>query len=186
MPLPEDKFGSPDPPPHRTYVERTGLAGSPPSAATSASRAADEEILRQEYFQLQTTIESFDAKTLTIKAWSVTLSMAGIGAAYFQAKPVVLLLAAFSAFLFWIIEALWKTFQYAFYQRVYTIERYFSGETDTITAPRIAHAWSQSWHAGGTRRLMTVMMWPHVLLPHAVVAVGGVVLYFIHLKWGGI
>jgi hypothetical protein len=112
--------------------------------------------------------------------------MAGIGAAYFKEKPVVLLLAAFSALLFWIIEGLWKTFQYAFYQRIYAIERYFAGEDNMITTPRIAHAWSQSWHAGGASRLLTVMRWPHVLLPHGVVALGGVLLYFIHLRWGGI
>lgn len=40
------------------------------------------EFLRQEYFKLQEAIETFDEKALTIKAWSVTISMAGIGAAF--------------------------------------------------------------------------------------------------------
>lgn len=35
----------------------------------------DNEYLRQEYFHLQDTAESFGEKSLTIKAWSVTLSV---------------------------------------------------------------------------------------------------------------
>lgn len=71
--------------------------------------------LQEEYFYLQRTVESIDARALTIKSWSVTVSMLGIGAAYIQSIPVLLLLSVASALLFWIIESLWKTVQKAFY-----------------------------------------------------------------------
>jgi hypothetical protein len=53
----------------------------------------DQEFLRKEYFCLHEMLEAFDGKALTIKAWSVTLSMAGIGAAFVQKKPILLLLS---------------------------------------------------------------------------------------------
>jgi hypothetical protein len=34
------------------------------------------DLLRGEYFHIQRVAEDFDAKSLTIKSWSVTLSMA--------------------------------------------------------------------------------------------------------------
>jgi hypothetical protein len=161
-------------------MESTGIVLRPEQTKSSGTeRPIDVNLVKEEYFHLQKIVEDFDARVLTIKAWSVTFSMAGIAAAYYQSKPVVLLPASFSAFLFWVIEALWKTFQYANYQRLYEIEQFLSGETTTIVAPRIAHSWSTSWHAGGTRRLLRIMTWPHVLLPHAVVYIGGIVLYII-------
>jgi hypothetical protein len=149
---------------------------------TSAAKA---DLLKEEYFHLQKTLEDFDAKSLTIKSWSVTLSMAGVGVAYLEGKAVILLMAALSGLLFWIVEALWKTFQYAFYDRIYEIEKYYAGELQEISAPRIAHSWSKSWHAGGTKRVFRIMQWPHVWLPHGIVFGGGMTLYLIHLIWGG-
>lgn len=137
----------------------------------------DEDALKEEYFHIQKVVEDFDAKELTIKAWSVTLSMAGIGAAYFQGKPFILLLAAISALLFWLIEGYWKTFQYAYYARIWDIENYASGKKADIEALQISTAWSNSWHAGGTKRLLRALAWPHVALPHVAIFGGGVGLY---------
>lgn len=139
-----------------------------------------EDILVQEYLQLQKTIEEFDGKALTIKAWSVTLSAAGIVTAYVEEKPAILLIAAASALVFWIVEALWKTNQQAFYERVYEIEGYFAESDSPVRPLRIAGAWSESWHCrSGGLFALTVMWWLHVMIPHAVVAAAGVVLFFV-------
>jgi hypothetical protein len=138
----------------------------------------DKDLLRAEYFHLQATVEEFDAKSLTIKAWSVSLSMAGVGAAYFQQEPIVLILAGLSALTFWLIEAQWKTFQYAYHARIREIEDFLSGKLDTIKVPQISTSWRQSWHAGGARRLFNVLTWPHVLLPHALIFFGSIILFF--------
>lgn len=137
----------------------------------------DDDALKEEYFHIQKVVEDFDAKSLTIKAWSVTLSMAGIGAAYFQGKPFILLLAAISALLFWLIEGYWKTFQYAYYARIWEIENYACGKQAHIANFQINAAWSKSWHAGGTKRLLRALKWPHVALPHVAIFFGGIGLY---------
>ncbi len=180
--MPDEDHGSMGPPREEGHLEAEVAASS--TTSRQALSVAEAELLKEEYFHLQKVVEDFDSKSLTIKSWSVTLSMAGVGAAYLEGKAAVLLMAALSGFLFWIVEALWKTFQYAFYDRIYEIEKYYSGELDEIRAPRVAHAWSKSWRAGGTKRTFRIMSWPHVFLPHAIIFVGGVALYLVHSKWG--
>jgi hypothetical protein len=139
----------------------------------------DPEFLKQEYFHLQKTIEDFDQKSLTIKAWSVTLSMAGIGAAFSQKVPVILLLAAGSALLFWIIEAFWKSFQLAYLYRIRAIEAYTRGEnSNDFTVPDITRTWGIGWRKYSVK---TILWWPHVCLPHIVIVVSGPILWAVNL-----
>ncbi|HYL84395.1 MAG TPA: hypothetical protein VE263_09180 [Candidatus Angelobacter sp.] len=138
--------------------------------------AVDREFLRQEYFRLQEALEKFDEKALTIKAWSVTLSMAGIGTAFLKNAPILLVLSGIASFLFWLIEAWWKVFQQAFYPRIYEIEALMMGRAvEHATSPFIAGSWVIAWNAARDRGLVwRVMFWPHVFLPHALVALIGV------------
>lgn len=148
---------------------------------TTATDDKAQEILTQEYLQLQRSIEDFDAKALTIKAWSVTLSAAGIVTAYVETAPMILLIASASALIFWIVEALWKTNQQAFYERVYEIERHFGSPGSPTQPLRIAGSWSESWHRhGGARLALRVMWWWHVLMPHVAVSIAGI---FLFLFW---
>ena len=82
------------------------------------SKKIDLEFLRQECFHLQNAVDSFDEKALTIKAWSVTLSMVGIGAAFAAKMPLFLSLLAGASLLVWCVEGSWKTFQKADYYRL--------------------------------------------------------------------
>jgi hypothetical protein len=143
------------------------------------SKEIDLEFLRQEYFHLQSIVESFDEKALTIKTWSVTLSMVGIGAAFTTKMPLLLLLSAGSSLLFWLVEGSWKTFQQANYHRLRKIEDYMQGKIpiEEFWVPDITHAWSVGWRKVSLR---TVMSWPHVFLPHAIVVITGVVLWIIN------
>ena len=90
--------------------------------------APDLDFLRQEYFQLQQTVESFDQRALTIKAWSVTFSMAGVATAFTNHNSSLLLVAAIASLLFWLIEGHWKLFQQAYYPRIREIEALMAGE----------------------------------------------------------
>ncbi|EPG72602.1 hypothetical protein LEP1GSC058_0890 [Leptospira fainei serovar Hurstbridge str. BUT 6] len=137
----------------------------------------EEGLILQEYLHLHKTVEAFDSRGLTIKAWSVTLSMAGIGTAILDSTYSILLLSAGSAFLFWIIEGLWKSFQYAYYLRIRMIEGYFSGENKTLTPFQISTSWSTSWRAGGWKRLFWILTWPHIFLPHLATVLAGPLLY---------
>ena len=83
-----------------------------------------DEHLSKEYPRLQQVIEDFDSKALTIKAWSVTLSAAGIVTAFSQGKATILPTSAASALIFWLVEAMWKASQQAYYRRIREIEKY--------------------------------------------------------------
>lgn len=139
-------------------------------------RQIDMEFLRQEYFHLQETVESFDEKALTIKAWSVTLSMAGIGAAFTAKVSLLLLLSSVASLLFWLVEGSWKTFQQANYYRLRKIEDYMQGKisADDFRMPDITGGWSVGWK---NVKLLEIMLWPHVFLPHAIVVVAGITLW---------
>ena len=144
------------------------------------AEGVDIDFLREEYFHLQMVLENYDQKSLLIKAWSVSLCMMGIGASFLFSEPIILLLASLSALLFWYIEALWKAFQYAYYPRVFEIERYFSGKFDKpITSPHISNSWTFAWQKMGVRGLAEALIWPHVFLPHGLLFFGGIVLFII-------
>lgn len=134
------------------------------------------QLLLAEYMQLQKIIEDFDGRALTIKAWSVTLSAAGIVAAYTQAQPVVLLIAAASALAFWLVETLWKAHQQGFYPRLYAIEAAMRDGTD-IAPLQISTQWKKEYDAAKRGRLLRPMLFPHVFLPHLPVMVAGVGLW---------
>ncbi len=138
------------------------------------------ELLRDEYMKLQDIIESFDERVLTIKAWSVSFSFAAIGAAYAADGWPVLMLAGLSALLFWCIEGLWKTFQDAHYGRLYVLEDYFAGNSPPPAPLQIGRSWYARWKAGRNRKLLRVMTWPHVWLPHGVACLLALVLLVLH------
>ncbi len=133
--------------------------------------------LQAEYMQLQKVIEDFDGRALTIKAWSISFSLVAIGTAFATKADAIFAVSCVSALLFWYLEASWKTFQYAFYDRAGDIEAFFRGEK-TIEAPfQIGSSWYRRWRAGGRKRLLRILFWPHVALPHAAVAVLAAVLF---------
>ncbi|PPC76136.1 hypothetical protein C4K68_17260 [Pokkaliibacter plantistimulans] len=129
-------------------------------------KQVDIELLEKEYFHLQSEIENFDEKSLTIKAWGVSLAGAIAGSSAFTDSKIVILFAALVSLMFWFIDAAWKTFQYANYRRVGHIEEYMRGERENIENLQIASSWSISYHNGGNKRLFKIMFWPHVALPH--------------------
>ena len=139
------------------------------------------ELLKEEYFYLQKIVEDFDSKSLTIKAWSVTLSAAGLIAAYTQDASIVLVIAAASSLAFWIIEALWKENQQSFYPRIRAIEKSFrSNDRGAEIHPlQIAAGWSAAWHDNKKdKKLLDIILWPHVFIPHLPVFITGIILYF--------
>jgi hypothetical protein len=134
------------------------------------------EFLKDEYIELQSLINSFDNKVLTIKAWSVTISISGIGTAFVSHSPILLLFASLSAMVFWLLESYWKSFQHPFYDRVEMIEAYFSGELSTITPLQISRSWEAKYDK---KIIIKVMFWSNVLIPHIIVFLTGIVLFIL-------
>jgi hypothetical protein len=138
------------------------------------------DYLAQEYLALEKSVEDFDARSLTIKAWSVTFSAAGLGLAYQQHSPPLLLIAAGSALVFWIVEAMWKVNQQAFYRRIRQIETHFRGGRQTVPF-QVATSWFWSFRKQKKYRLaLRIIWWPHVFLPHVIVMAAGVGLFFLY------
>ena len=133
--------------------------------------------LQAEYLHLQRVIEDFDARALTIKAWSVTFSLAAVGGAFASGAAEMFLVSCVSALLFWYVEAAWKSFQYAYHERSSLIEAHFRGEKPVSAAFQVGSSWFEAWRSGGTRTLGRAMLWPHVALPHVAVAAAALVLY---------
>jgi hypothetical protein len=122
-------------------------------------------------------IEDFDARAVTIKAWSITFSLVALAGAFASHARAVFLVSCVSALLFWFLEGSWKTFQLAYYDRSRDIEDYFRGAKEIEAPFQIGASWYKSWKAGGSSKLRHVLLWPHVALPHLVVAAMGLLLF---------
>ena len=134
------------------------------------------DFLREEYFHLKSVVGEFDQRTLLIKGWSVTASLTAIGIGLKEKLDYLLLVASFSALLFWIVEALWKSFQQAYYPRIRSIEDYMrSGVSAEFYSPGILRSWSSSWK---WHHFIPIMVWGHVCLPHVAIFLVGLVLWF--------
>jgi len=92
-----------------------------PSGPSRLRPEQHDQALQAEYLHLQKTIEDFDGRALTIKAWSISFSMASIAGALAGGSHAILLVAGASAILFWLLEAGWKAFQYVYYRRAHAI-----------------------------------------------------------------
>lgn len=133
--------------------------------------------LQTEYLHLQKTIEDFDGKAMTIKAWSVTFSLSVVVGAFASHAPAVLLVAAVSSLLFWFLETMWKAFQLGYYERAARIEGHFRGETPLPAAHQIGVSWMRRWNGLSWREIARMACWPHVAMPHVVVIVVGTGLF---------
>ena len=140
--------------------------------------------LQTEYLHLQKTIEEFDGKAITIKAWSVTFSLAVIVGAFASHAPPVLLVAAISSLLFWFLETMWKAFQLGFYQRAEELEAHFRGECVVVSPNQIGASWMRRWNGTPWSEVGRMALWPHIALPHAVVVVVGTGMFMASLLGG--
>ena len=100
------------------------------------------DLLKQEYFFLQTTIEDYNKQIWAIKALGITGTGAVLALMLQQkinARAIALIGSAIPLF-FWILESQWKHFQRGFYPRVAEIESIFSQRS--LSSPRIYTGWS--------------------------------------------
>ena len=143
------------------------------------SERAREEAL-QEYYFVEQMIDNFDARALQIKSWSVTTSGVALGVGFLESQPTIFLLAAASSLAFWYTEATWKSFQHIFADRASQLEEILSKETVDYSGPQIGRHFSRSltWKAR-LQRFPQVFFYDNTFLPHAIVVVVGVALYFL-------
>lgn len=101
------------------------------------------DLLKQEYFFLQTTIEDYNKQIWVIKALGITGTGAVLALMLQQktnASALALIGCAIPLF-FWILESQWKHFQRGFYPRVAKIESILCDRYG-LSSPKIYTGWS--------------------------------------------
>lgn len=112
----------------------------PPTSKTVSDSLAEIELLKQEYFFLQATIEDYNKQIWVIKALGITATGATIVLSLQQKQNLIALFGCAIPFFFWILESQWKHFQHGFYPRVAEIESMFS-QAYNLCSPRIYSQW---------------------------------------------
>lgn len=165
----------------------------------AAQDATFQTALAAEYAALVRTVSEFDGRLLTVKSWSVTLSLAGIGLGFQQQHYALFALAAATGAAFWLIEAMTKRHQVRYYPRMRQIEAWSAAAGNDlrigdvpVSAPRIDAAWTAAGRADPAaalaeppremtsdeiRRMRRHVAWlPHVFVPSAFAVVLGLAL----------
>ena len=134
---------------------------------------AASDDLRAEYLLLQNLYEDYDKRALSLKAIAGPLLGAGVAAGLKEASAAILVATIAVALSLWLLEALWKSFQYCLVAQIERLEAWFRGDGRAELAPfQIYTAWSQSWPQ--RRRLgsvASIFVQPFVALPYAVLIV---------------
>lgn len=109
------------------------------------------EDLTKEYYAVLEVVLNFHGRLITVKGWSVTLSLAALGLGFQQRHYVLFLLGAVTGAAFWWLDARMTRFQYRYFTRLreieytaYLINRVPLDYTDgprEISAPRINLTW---------------------------------------------
>jgi hypothetical protein len=107
------------------------------------------ELLKQEYFFLQTTIEDYNKQIWVIKALGITGTGAVISLVLQQKQEqsLIALIGCVIPLFFWILESQWKHFQRGFYPRVAEIEKILTMECN-LRSPAIFCEWSRALKRG--------------------------------------
>lgn len=102
------------------------------------------ELLKQEYFFLQTTIEDYNKQIWIVKALGITATGGVIGLSLQQKQNLIALIGCAIPVFFWILESQWKHFQHGFYPRIFKIESTFKDKYNLLS-PIIFGEWNQSF-----------------------------------------
>ena len=142
----------------------------------------DITALTEEYIMLQKLIDSFDLKSLTIKAWSITISMSGIGAAFISHSSILFILSSLSALIFWILEFGWKKFQYYHFARIYEIENWMNkSNKKEFHLFQMTNSFKQQINSLGLKKSFNLFTLYHVMVPHILIFIIGILLYVLFL-----
>lgn len=136
--------------------------------------------LREEWLLLQKQYEDFDQRALNLKALSTPLLGAGFAASIKDEVVLYVLATVVVAFCLWMLEVMWKTFQYCFTDRIKAIERYFirPDENSDFKPYQVYTSWvevfdREKWNA---RLWLDRAFQPFVMLPYVPMIVFGLIL----------
>lgn len=134
--------------------------------------------LKAEYILIQGQYEAFDQRALSLKALAAPLLGAGIVVGVKEGSVVILGATIAVAICLWVLESIWKAFQYCFTDRIQALEAWFREDRPDDMAPfQIFTAWGQLWHRHYRlpKAWLRIMAQPFVCLPDAVIVVAGLI-----------
>ena len=106
------------------------------------------EELRAEYILIQGQYEGFDQRAISLKSLSTPLLGTGLAFGFKELSITILLSTVLVALCLWVLEAVWKTFQYSYNDRIDLIEMWFRGEIPGDPAPfQIFSAWHDHYRS---------------------------------------
>jgi len=137
-----------------------------------------DENLRAEYLLIQTQYEAFDQRALSVKGLATPLLGAGVAVGLKEGSCAILGATVLVALSLWLLEAIWKSFQYCLSDRIILLEAWFRGQgSGEIPAFQIFTSWSEAWSARYNRPAswFPILRQPFVYLPYAPIAFVGLI-----------
>jgi hypothetical protein len=143
------------------------------------------EELKAEYTILQNQYDAFDARALTIKSWTAPLIAGGVGIGLKENSGALIIAAILAALCLWLLEAIWKSFQYCYTDRIKLIEAWFRGENRDIVPFQIFAAWGELWNRWyrNPKSLIPILRQPFVFLPYLPLGLFGIAALAWHSLW---
>lgn len=119
-----------------------------------------------EYYKLIDMLQDYDKHFLSIKNWSVTLSGAAVGFAFVGSSTPSFLIAFILALGFWLTDVRFKLLQLGHITRTSELEKALSNDAE-IPTPQILTSYGRKADQDiRSRRWLSVLFWPQVMLPH--------------------
>jgi hypothetical protein len=154
------------------------MASRSPGVREGLRKMGSPAEFQAEYVLLQGLYEDSDKRALSLKAMATPLLGAGLAVGLNQASIAILVATMAASIALWILEVIWKTFQYCHIARVKHIEALFRGDPGAFTeeAPfQVFESWAGEWarHYKYPRAWASIMRQPFVFLPYAVIVAAG-------------
>jgi len=94
------------------------------------------ELLLKEVDHLQSAIREYDKILFTIKGWSITVFAAFVAFMAREGEPVYLAVAGLAVILFWMVDAIYKSFQERFLSRYEDLETFLRNDFPSVVNDR--------------------------------------------------
>lgn len=135
------------------------------------------DLIKLEYLKLQDFYEDFDKRIQTIKNWSITVALVSIGTGIHQKNEYLGLFACLAALIFWIIETIWKIFQYCYRDRIVEIETNIrNNSVEKVVPLQIYTSWFEAFQ-NPNLTFSRIFFMSIVFLPHLPIIILGIIFF---------